>query len=214
MGFYSSSHFSLARNSSDVVFKLYPSPVESITGSSWFHSWTQTSHCSASSQSCLCRLSWSLWSLPPGNDETHVQKTVQQNIMCKITRAVKVNVLVYEIIVAEINAIKYFNAVNATLFTSGVFPLTRNCCVPAVSQLGETELKMERAEGLLGGKFLFKRQNDGTIVKTKVVCSICQAKLSDHRSSSSLLKLRSVTRDVTPTLADCPAITWTSMRTV
>ena len=33
---------------------------------------------------------------------------------------VKVNALFYEIIVAEINAIKYFNAVNATLFTSGV----------------------------------------------------------------------------------------------
>ena len=45
---------------------------------------------------------------------------------------------------------------------------------------------MERAEGLLGGKFLFKRQNDRTIDKTKVVCSICQAEFSDHRSSSSL----------------------------
>ena len=83
-------------------------------------------------------------------------------------RAVNVNALIYEIIVAEINAIKYFNAVNTTLFTSGVrYPLTRNRRVPAVSKLGETELKMERAEGLLGGKFLLKRQNDGTIVKTK-----------------------------------------------
>src|SRR4029434_9251331 len=45
---------------------------------------------------------------------------------------------------------------------------------------------MERAEGLLGGKFLFKRQNDRTIDKTKVVCSICQAECSHHRSSSSL----------------------------
>src|SRR4029434_8763551 len=44
----------------------------------------------------------------------------------------------------------------------------------------------ERAEGLLGGKFLFKRQNDGTIDKTKVECSICQAEFSYHRSSSSL----------------------------
>ena len=35
-------------------------------------------------------------------------------------RAVKVNALIYEIIVAEINAIKYFNAVNATLFTYGL----------------------------------------------------------------------------------------------
>ena len=68
---------------------------------------------------------------------------------------------------AAINAIKYFNAVNATLFTSGVFPDT-NLCVPAVSQLGETELKMEKAEGLLGRKFLLKRQNGGTIVKTKL----------------------------------------------
>src|SRR4029434_4104205 len=45
---------------------------------------------------------------------------------------------------------------------------------------------MERAEGLLGGKFLFKRQNDRTIDKTKVVCSICQAECSYHRSSSCL----------------------------
>src|SRR4029434_9968630 len=45
---------------------------------------------------------------------------------------------------------------------------------------------MERAEGLLGAKFLFKRQNDRTIDKTKVVCSICQAECSHHRSSSCL----------------------------
>src|SRR4029434_180666 len=45
---------------------------------------------------------------------------------------------------------------------------------------------MEKAEGLLGGKFLFKRQNDGTIDKTKGVCSICQDECSDHRSSCSL----------------------------
>src|SRR4029434_703855 len=43
---------------------------------------------------------------------------------------------------------------------------------------------MERAKGLLGGKFLFKRQNDRTIDKTKVVCSICQAECSYDRSSS------------------------------
>ena len=46
-------------------------------------------------------------------------------------RAVKVSALIYAINVAEINAIKYFNAVNATLFTSGVCcPLTRNRRVP------------------------------------------------------------------------------------
>src|SRR4029434_8338184 len=45
---------------------------------------------------------------------------------------------------------------------------------------------MERAEGLLGGKFLFKSKNDETTDKTKVVCSICQAEFSHHRSSSSL----------------------------
>src|SRR4029434_9385479 len=45
---------------------------------------------------------------------------------------------------------------------------------------------MERAEGLLGGKFLFKSENDGTTDKTKVVCSICQAEFSYHRSSLSL----------------------------
>ena len=32
-------------------------------------------------------------------------------------------------------------------------------------------MEMERAEGLLGGKSLFKSQNDGTIDKTEVVCS-------------------------------------------
>src|SRR4029434_7233109 len=45
---------------------------------------------------------------------------------------------------------------------------------------------MERAEGLLGRKFLFKRQNYGTIDKNKVVCSICQEECSYNRSSSSL----------------------------
>src|SRR4029434_7163760 len=49
-------------------------------------------------------------------------------IKCIKIRGVKVNALIYEIIVAEINAIKYFKAVNATLFTSDV---TRNR-VPAV----------------------------------------------------------------------------------
>src|SRR4029434_10967044 len=48
---------------------------------------------------------------------------------------------------------------------------------------------MERAEGLLGAKSLFKRQNDGTIDKTKVVCSICQAELyhfnAKHPTESS-----------------------------
>src|SRR4029434_4187756 len=39
---------------------------------------------------------------------------------------------------------------------------------------------MERAEGLLGGKSLFESQNDGTIDKNKVVCSICQAEFSYH----------------------------------
>src|SRR4029434_6096654 len=45
---------------------------------------------------------------------------------------------------------------------------------------------MERAEGLLGGKSLFKSQNDGTIEKTKVVCSICQAEFSYHLNAKHL----------------------------
>src|SRR4029434_7604844 len=45
---------------------------------------------------------------------------------------------------------------------------------------------MERAVGLLGGKFLFKSENDGTTDKTKVVCSICLAEFIYHRSSSPL----------------------------
>src|SRR4029434_6054219 len=39
---------------------------------------------------------------------------------------------------------------------------------------------MERAEGCLGGKFLFKSENEGTTDKTKVVYSICQAEFSYH----------------------------------
>ena len=45
-----------------------------------------------------------------------------------IIRAVKVSALIYEINVAAFNALKYFNAVNATLFTSGVFPDTKPPC--------------------------------------------------------------------------------------
>ena len=44
-------------------------PVLSITWSSCYHSWTLTSHCTVSSRSCLCRLSWSLWSLQPGDEQ-------------------------------------------------------------------------------------------------------------------------------------------------
>ena len=51
--------------------------------------------------------------------------------LCVLIRAVKISTLIYAINVAAINAIKYFNAVNATLFTSGVrCPLTRNRRVP------------------------------------------------------------------------------------
>src|SRR4029434_2796656 len=52
---------------------------------------------------------------------------------------------------------------------------------------------MERAEGLLGGKSLFKSQNDGTIDKTKVVCSICQAEVITLMQSSPRLDGRQPT---------------------
>ena len=39
-----------------------------------------------------------------------------------LIRAVKVNTSIYEIIVAEINAIQYLNAVNATLLTNDTIP--------------------------------------------------------------------------------------------
>src|SRR4029434_4226052 len=48
---------------------------------------------------------------------------------------------------------------------------------------------MERAEGLLGGKFPFKSENDGTTDKTKVVCSICQAEFSYHLNAESSPRL-------------------------
>ena len=52
-------------------------------------------------------------------------------LFCLFIRAVKVSALIDAINLAAINALKYFNAVNATLFTSGVrCPLTRNRRVP------------------------------------------------------------------------------------
>src|SRR4029434_8099384 len=61
---------------------------------------------------------------------------------------------------------------------------------------------MERAEGLLGGKSLFKSQNDGTIDKTKVVCSICQAEFSYHLHAKHLPEITPGLDDRQPTLHD------------
>src|SRR4029434_1778039 len=75
---------------------------------------------------------------------------------------------------------------------------------------------MERAEGLLGGKFLFKRQNYGTIDKTKFVCSICQAECSYHRSSSSLsfhLNAKHLT-EMSPRLDGCQRSRYDSARKI
>jgi len=41
-------------------------------------------------------------------------------LQCLFTRAVSVNTLIYAINLAAINALKYFKAINATLFTPGV----------------------------------------------------------------------------------------------
>ena len=43
---------------------------------------------------------------------------------------------------------------------------------------------MER--GLLDGKFYFKKLRDGSVDKTKAVCTDCQAEFSYHQSTSSL----------------------------
>ena len=43
---------------------------------------------------------------------------------------------------------------------------------------------MER--GLLYGKFHFKKLQDGSVDKTKAVCTDCQAEFSYHRSTFSL----------------------------
>ena len=61
---------------------------------------------------------------------------------------------------------------------------------------------MERAEGLLGGKSLFKSQNDGTIDKTKVVCSICQAEFSYHLNAKHPTESSPRLDDRQPTLHD------------
>ena len=51
--------------------------------------------------------------------------TIQNTEARVVSRAVKVSALIDAINVAAINALKYFNAINATLFTSGVrCPLT------------------------------------------------------------------------------------------
>src|SRR4029434_8217551 len=61
---------------------------------------------------------------------------------------------------------------------------------------------MERAEGLLGGKFLFNKQNYGTIDKTKVVCSICQIEFSYHLNAKHLTESSPRLDDRQPTLND------------
>src|SRR4029434_5444847 len=62
---------------------------------------------------------------------------------------------------------------------------------------------MERAEGLWGGKSLFKSQNDDkTIDKTKVVCSICQAEFSYHLNAKHLIESSPRLDDRQPTLHD------------
>ena len=63
---------------------------------------------------------------------------------------------------------------------------------------------MERAEGLLDGKFLFKflLKNDRTIDKTKVVCSICQAEFSYHLNAKHPTESSPRLDDRQPTLHD------------
>src|SRR4029434_4156522 len=61
---------------------------------------------------------------------------------------------------------------------------------------------MERAERLLGGKSLFKSQNDGTIDKTKVVYSICQAEFSYHLNAKHQTESSPRLDDRQPTLHD------------
>src|SRR4029434_6782665 len=74
---------------------------------------------------------------------------------------------------------------------------------------------MESAEGLLGGKFLFKSQNDGTIEKTKVVCSICQAEFSYHLIAKHPTESSPRLDDLQPTLHDfCRKITTPVRETV
>ena len=40
--------------------------------------------------------------------------------------------------------------------------------------------------GPLNGKFIYKKNEDGTINKNAVICSFCKKELSYHRSCSSL----------------------------
>ena len=50
---------------------------------------------------------------------------------------------------------------------------------------------MERAEGLLGGKFLkLKRQNDGTIVKTKLYVAFVKLNLAITEAALSAVFTR------------------------
>jgi len=49
------------------------------------------------------------------------------NGICIYIRAISINALIYAINLAAINSLKYFNEINATLFTSGV---RWSCCTP------------------------------------------------------------------------------------
>src|SRR4029434_5216921 len=67
--------------------------------------------------------------------------------------------------------------------------MARNCRVSAVNldrRDRDGSCRWRELRDCWAESFLFKRQNDGTPDKTKVVCSICQAEFSHHRSSSSL----------------------------
>lgn len=41
-------------------------------------------------------------------------------------------------------------------------------------------------DGILGGKFTFKKLPDGSVDKSKVICTLCKAQFNYHRSNSSL----------------------------
>ena len=66
---------------------------------------------------------------------------------------------------------------------------------------------MERAEGLLGGKFLFKSKNYATTDKTKVVCSICQTEFSYHLNAKHPTESSPRLNGRQPTLHDSRKIT-------
>lgn len=68
------------------------------------------------------------------------------------------------------------------------------CLLPVAADLCDDVFRTEPSwlkvdkdkDGVLGGKFHFKKLPEGSLEKTKVICTVCKVEFNYHRSNSSL----------------------------